>query len=161
MQFTFHLCFNCVLILILIRISEITPEETVAFNNNIASIIGNASTNAGSNVLITGRLNQHEQIESLETFDDIVEHEGEYNFINHMPLVDALKFIAVTGRLSRFITEAILALFRKHSNNATDLPKTRRTLLKTTTPVGTQIKAIGGGHLWYAGIEKVMQNYFG
>uniref|UniRef100_A0A182NMY9 Uncharacterized protein n=1 Tax=Anopheles dirus TaxID=7168 RepID=A0A182NMY9_9DIPT len=67
--------------------------------------------------------------------------------------------MAILGNMPRSLINLMLAILRKKFN-ATNLPKDARTLLKTPTRVGLEIKPISGGDFWYQGIETVMQKYF-
>ncbi|XP_035917734.1 uncharacterized protein LOC118515138 [Anopheles stephensi] len=49
-------------------------------------------------------------------------------------------------------------IFRKWT--ALPLPKDSRTLLKTSTTIGQEIRTVPGGEFWYKGIENKLNSYF-
>ncbi|XP_035916334.1 uncharacterized protein LOC118514939 [Anopheles stephensi] len=100
--------------------------------------------------------------EGIEEMDDpaeeIVDAKDPYSFMQNLSLKDALVHLVIQGRASRFLIEGFLAILRKYFK--AKVPKTKRTLLKTPTQIGSAIKPIQGGQLWYHGIENVLEKYF-
>ncbi|XP_058122781.1 uncharacterized protein LOC131293719 [Anopheles ziemanni] len=123
-----------------------------------------------SNLLISSASNDPNPDNSEDEWEDVEEEnitaedydqdeeDGPYSFVNYLSLTDALRHAAVTYRLSSIAVGAILAIIRKNTNGK--VPKASRTLMKTPYKVGSQIKQIANGRLWYYGIEKVILNYF-
>uniref|UniRef100_A0A182NVM6 Uncharacterized protein n=1 Tax=Anopheles dirus TaxID=7168 RepID=A0A182NVM6_9DIPT len=96
----------------------------------------------------------------VDDYDDdiIAGWEQAYGFIDKLSLADCLRYLAILGNLPRSLVNLLLAILKKKFK--ADLPKDARTLLKTPTRVGLQIKPISGGEFWYLGVEKALQNYF-
>lgn len=94
--------------------------------------------------------------EGIELDED--DEDDDLDFVNHMSLIDALRHVAIICCLSRFALRAILAIMRKHFQ--APLPKSPKTFLKTPTTLVRAVNAIEGGHLWYRGIEAVLNSYF-
>uniref|UniRef100_A0A182YSD7 Transposase domain-containing protein n=1 Tax=Anopheles stephensi TaxID=30069 RepID=A0A182YSD7_ANOST len=77
---------------------------------------------------------------------------------NHSNIGDCLRDWAIVHNQPRSSVNEILDIFRKWT--ALPLPKDSRTLLKTSTTIGQEIRTVPGGEFWYKGIENKLNSYF-
>ncbi|XP_053675245.1 uncharacterized protein LOC128725515, partial [Anopheles nili] len=93
----------------------------------------------------------------VEEDEEAVGWDGAYGFFDSMNMQDCLRFLAITYQLPRSAVNMMLAILRKKLD--LDLPKDARTLIKTPSPVNSQIVAIRGGDFWYGGLKSVLTKY--
>ncbi|XP_049297884.1 uncharacterized protein LOC125771381 isoform X1 [Anopheles funestus] len=93
--------------------------------------------------------------DSSEPSDD---SEPEIAFGNK-PFKDLLRLWALSYNVPLKTLTALLKLL-DHSTDF-NLPKDARTFLKTPILISNQIANVAGGQLWYYGVEKCLQHYFG
>ncbi|XP_058128660.1 uncharacterized protein LOC131292916 [Anopheles ziemanni] len=125
-------------------VGESSGSGNVATNNNIE--------NVDSEVV--------EELPDIPTTSSTSEEfwdEG-YRFVDEFEtLMEALRYIAIVGQLSRNFLNLLLAILRKFGHP--DLPKDARTLVRTPK-VAHEIQKVTGGKFWYQGIEVALKNYF-
>ncbi|XP_035913351.1 uncharacterized protein LOC118512676 [Anopheles stephensi] len=91
-------------------------------------------------------------------FDDDDDDDAEdVRPIEGMSITDGIRYWALSTNASYRSINMVLRLFQQAHVKA---PSTAKTLLKTDRSSSTQIAEIGGGHFWYRGIKRCLQNYF-
>ncbi|XP_052890307.1 uncharacterized protein LOC128298578 [Anopheles moucheti] len=133
-----------------VEITQQDLESLFASCSSATGAVGSIRSNTIDNTI---------EIEDMDvSTEEGIDADATYHFMNNLNLKDALVHLITLVRASRFLTEGFLAILRKYFN--AKVPKTKRTLLKTPSQIGSEIKSIQGGHLWYHGIEKVLLKYF-
>ncbi|XP_035916402.1 uncharacterized protein LOC118514029 isoform X1 [Anopheles stephensi] len=91
-------------------------------------------------------------------FDDDDDDDAEdVRPIEGMSITDGIRYWALSTNASYRSINMVLKLFQQAH---VKVPSTAKTLLKTDRSSSTQIAEIGGGHFWYRGIKRCLQNYF-
>ncbi|XP_049293143.1 uncharacterized protein LOC125768884 isoform X2 [Anopheles funestus] len=77
--------------------------------------------------------------------------------IENMPLIDGIRYWALSTNAPHSSVNIILKLFKKAN---VKVPLNAKTLLRTKRNPSSEITEIGGGQMWYRGIGKCLLNYF-
>lgn len=102
-------------------------------------------------------LNDHPEVSTAisELEDDDVPTEE----IDSMSLEESIRFWALKTNQTHQSINMILDIIRKKTDGK-HLPRSARSLLKTSRNASTKIISIGGGHYWYQGIKKCLGDLF-
>lgn len=123
------------------NVNDVTPEtnETVDMNASLGSIY---SDNFDSDVVYSDMSDEDVYNSSYESDDN---SEGEND------LAQELRDIVADGHLTHKTTNSLLRLLRKHGHD--ELPKDRRTLMKTSRNISFELQSLGEGQYFHFGLE--------
>ncbi|XP_049296913.1 uncharacterized protein LOC125770894 isoform X2 [Anopheles funestus] len=125
--------------------------DVVLVDNNFVDL--DSSVETGDEDDYVGNCSSDSDVEDM-----VGECTAAHNCTNHRNISDCLRDWAVVHNQPRSSINEILAIFRKWT--ALPLPKDSRTLLKTSTTIGKEIRTLEGGEFWYKGIENKLNSYF-
>lgn len=85
--------------------------------------------------------------------------DGNYDVLDQMDLSDCIRYWALKTNQSHQSIDMIMEIIRRKTSGKL-LPRSARTLLKTSRKATSEIVEIAGGQFWYNGLGKCLSNFF-